>query len=105
MRLLSPPASTRRVASIGPSFDDYPVGVRRDHEARVAEILDRIRDIPPGHVQTYGDIDPAAPRLVGRVLASTHEDGLPWFRVVRSDGSVAKGAHQLELLRKDGVPL
>ena len=79
--------------------------MRGSHEARVAEILDRIRDIPPGHVQTYGDIDPEAPRLVGQVLATTNESGLPWFRVVRSDGSVAKGEHQLELLRKDGVPL
>ena len=79
--------------------------MRRDHEARIAEILDRIRDIPPGHVQTYGDIDPEAPRLVGRVLSTTNEAGLPWFRVVRSDGSVAKGAHQLALLREDGVPL
>jgi methylated-DNA-protein-cysteine methyltransferase related protein len=79
--------------------------MRREHNTRIAEILDRIRDIPPGHVQTYGDIDPQAPRLVGRVLATTHQSSLPWFRVVRSDGSVAKGDHQLELLRKDGVPL
>jgi methylated-DNA-protein-cysteine methyltransferase related protein len=79
--------------------------MRREHEARIAEILDRIRDIPPGHVQTYGDIDPEAPRLVGRVLATTRESGLPWFRVVRSDGSVAEGEHQLQLLRKDGVPM
>jgi len=79
--------------------------MRGAHDARVAEIIDRIRDIPPGHVQTYGDIDPGAPRLVGRVLATTHESDLPWFRVVRADGSVAKGQQQLELLRKDGVPL
>jgi alkylated DNA nucleotide flippase Atl1 len=77
----------------------------RDHEARIAEIIDRIRDIPPGHVQTYGDIDPDAPRLVGRVLSTTHEKDLPWFRVVRSNGTVAKGERQLDLLRKDGVPL
>ena len=77
----------------------------RNHDARVAEILDRIRDIPPGHVQTYGDIDPEAPRLVGRVLSATHEQDLPWFRVVRSNGTVAKGERQLELLRRDGVPL
>jgi methylated-DNA-protein-cysteine methyltransferase related protein len=77
----------------------------RGHEARVAGILDRIRDIPPGHVQTYGDIDPDAPRLVGRVLATTRALDLPWFRVVRADGSVAKGDRQLELLRLDGVPL
>ena len=74
-------------------------------EARVAEIIDRIRDIPPGHVQTYGDIDPNAPRLVGRVLSTTQEKDLPWFRVVRSNGTVAKGERQLELLRRDGVPL
>jgi methylated-DNA-protein-cysteine methyltransferase related protein len=79
--------------------------MRGEHDARVAEILDRIRDIPAGHVQTYGDIDPDAPRLVGRVLATTHESDLPWFRVVRADGSVAKGERQLELLRQDGVPL
>lgn len=79
--------------------------MRGEHDARIAEILDRIRDIPAGHVQTYGDIDPDAPRLVGRVLATTHESDLPWFRVVRADGSVAKGERQLELLRQDGVPL
>jgi methylated-DNA-protein-cysteine methyltransferase-like protein len=77
----------------------------RNHEARIAEILDRIRDIPAGHVQTYGDIDPGAPRLVGRVLATTHEKDLPWFRVVRSNGTVAQGERQLDLLRKDGVPM
>jgi len=77
----------------------------RNHEARIAEILDRIRDIPAGHVQTYADIDPGAPRLVGRVLATTHEKDLPWFRVVRSNGTVAQGERQLDLLRKDGVPM
>ena len=77
----------------------------RNHDARVAEIIDRIRDIPPGHVQTYGDIDADAPRLVGRVLSTTQEKDLPWFRVVRSNGTVAKGERQLELLRRDGVPL
>jgi alkylated DNA nucleotide flippase Atl1 len=77
----------------------------RNHDARVAEIIDRIRDIPAGHVQTYADIDPAAPRLVGRVLATSHEKDLPWFRVVRSNGTVAMGERQLELLRQDGVPL
>jgi len=62
----------------------------------------RIRAIPPGFVRTYGDIDPAAPRLVGQVLATTEEE-LPWHRVVRADGSVAKGRRQLELLRREGV--
>jgi methylated-DNA-protein-cysteine methyltransferase related protein len=77
---------------------------RLSPEVRTARILDRIRAIPPGFVRTYGDIDPAAPRLVGRVLAETEED-LPWHRVVRADGTVAKGASQLQRLRSEGVPL
>ncbi len=75
------------------------------HEARIAAIVDRIRDIPPGHVQTYGDIEPGAPRLVGRVLRTTHEPNLPWYRVVRADGSMAKGARQRDLLLREGVPM
>jgi len=73
-------------------------------ESRIQEIIDRIRDIPPGSVQTYGDIDPRAPRLVGRVLATTHQ-GLPWHRVVRADGSIPKGQRQRELLLEEGVPM
>lgn len=72
--------------------------------ARAALILARVRAIPEGFVRTYGDIDPHAPRLVGHVLAATVED-VPWQRVVRADGSVAKGRRQLDLLRKEGVPL
>ncbi len=71
---------------------------------RAARILARVRAIPEGFVRTYGDIDPHAPRLVGHVLASTRED-VPWHRVVRADGSVAKGRAQLQLLRKEGVPV
>jgi len=55
-------------------------------------------------VQTYGDIDSKAPRLVGRILATTHQD-LPWYRVVRADGSIPKGKVQAELLRREGVPM
>jgi len=76
--------------------------VRR--ESRIGEIIDRIRDIPTGSVQTYGDIDPRAPRLVGRVLATTHL-GLPWHRVVRADGSIPKGQRQRKLLLEEGVPM
>lgn len=69
-----------------------------------ARVLARIRSIPEGRVSTYGEIEPGAPRFVGRVLATTSEP-LPWHRVVRADGSVAKGERQLELLRREGVPL
>ena len=64
----------------------------------------RVRAIPEGFVRTYGDIDPRAPRLVGRVLATTDEE-LPWHRVVRADGSAPMGARQLARLRAEGVPL
>ncbi len=74
-------------------------------DTRIAGILDRIRDIPRGHVQTYGDIEPQAPRLVGRILATTHETNLPWFRVVRADGSIPMGERQRALLLKEGVPM
>jgi methylated-DNA-protein-cysteine methyltransferase related protein len=75
-----------------------------DEGPRVGRIVARIRSIPEGFVRTYGDIDPGAPRLVGRVLARTDED-LPWHRVVRADGSLAKGARQRELLRREGIPM
>ena len=67
-------------------------------------VEDQVRDIPPGHVATYGDISPRSPRRVGYVLATSREE-LPWHRVVRSNGTVAMGAEQLELLRREGVPI
>jgi methylated-DNA-protein-cysteine methyltransferase related protein len=73
-------------------------------EQRADRILARVRAIPEGFVRTYRDVDPAAPRLVGHVLATTHER-VPWHRVVRADGRVAMGRRQLELLRREGVPL
>jgi methylated-DNA-protein-cysteine methyltransferase related protein len=82
------------------SFSSKPA-----QDARIAGIIDRIRDIPYGHVQTYGDIEPGAPRLVGRVLATTRERNLPWYRVVRADGSMAKGEKQRALLVAEGVPM
>lgn len=65
-------------------------------------ILERIRRIPPGFVRTYGDVSPGAPRLAGTVLRTTNED-VPWWRVVRADGSLAKGARQAALLRDEGI--
>ena len=74
-----------------------------DQNARAARILALIRAIPPGFVQTYGDVDPQAPRLVGHVLATTSHT-VPWHRVVRADGSMTQGRKQRERLRKEGVP-
>ena len=67
-------------------------------------ILDAIRAIPPDYVRTYGDLSPGAPRFAGTVLARGHPDDVPWYRVVRADGSLAKGARQRALLEAEGVP-
>lgn len=71
---------------------------------RAQRILARVRAIPPGFVRTYGDCSPGAPRVTGAVLAACTDDTLPWHRVVRADGSLAKGARQRALLEKEGVP-
>jgi methylated-DNA-protein-cysteine methyltransferase related protein len=38
------------------------------------------------------------------VLASCHDPDVPWHRVVRADGSLAKGARQRRRLEAEGVP-
>jgi methylated-DNA-protein-cysteine methyltransferase-like protein len=55
-------------------------------------------------VRAYGDLDPGAPRNAGRVLSECHDPGVPWHRVVRADGSLARGEHQRRLLDAEGVP-
>ena len=71
---------------------------------RLLEVLDRVRGIPPGFVRTYGDVSPGAPRFAGSVLFDADDPDLPWWRVVRTDGSLAKGARQRGLLVAEGVP-
>ena len=71
---------------------------------RAQRVLARIRAIPPGFVRTYGDVSPGAPRFAGSVLSVTDDPTVPWHRVVRSDGSLAKGTRQRALLEAEGVP-
>ena len=71
---------------------------------RARQVLARIRAIPPGFVRSYGDVSPGAPRFAGTVLSETDDPGVPWFRVVRADGSLAKGERQRALLEAEGVP-
>jgi methylated-DNA-protein-cysteine methyltransferase related protein len=71
---------------------------------RTAAILRRVRAIPPGYVRTYGDVSPGAPRLAGRVLSHMSAEDVPWHRVVRADGSLAKGTRQRRLLEAESVP-
>lgn len=62
-----------------------------EHEEYVEAVLSVVERIPPGRVTTYGAIADAlgsfGPRYVGRVLA-THGGSVPWWRVVRADGSL-----------------
>jgi methylated-DNA-protein-cysteine methyltransferase related protein len=67
-------------------------------------VLERVREIPEGFVRTYGDVSPGAPRFAGAVLFECDDPDLPWWRVVRADGSLAKGSRQRRLLVAEGVP-
>lgn len=67
-------------------------------------ILDRVRATPEGFVRSYGDVSPGAPRVAGAVLSACDDPSVPWQRIVRADGSLAKGARQRALLEAEGVP-
>jgi methylated-DNA-protein-cysteine methyltransferase-like protein len=71
---------------------------------RAERVLARIRATPAGFVRTYGDVSPGAPRFAGTVLAGCEAPDVPWQRIVRADGSLAKGARQRALLEAEGVP-
>ena len=73
-------------------------GSRRD------DVLERSAAVPEGFVRTYGDVSPGAPRFAGTVLFHDDDPELPWWRIVRADGSLAKGARQRALLEAEGVP-
>jgi methylated-DNA-protein-cysteine methyltransferase related protein len=71
---------------------------------RKREIFERIKATPEGFVRTYGDVSPGAPRLAGAALHDGHGPEVPWHRIVRADGSLAKGSRQRALLNAEGVP-
>jgi alkylated DNA nucleotide flippase Atl1 len=81
-----------------PARDAAPPRDRRE------AVLARIRATPRGFVRTYGDVSPGAPRFAGTVLHGTHDPDLPWFRIVRADGSLTQGLRQRKLLEAEGVP-
>jgi len=91
------------------------VGGRPDQGAAelpdyAAEVLDVVEAIPRGRVLTYGDIAElvgrGGPRQVGQVMS--HWGGaVPWWRVLRADGSPPQGHEQeaLRQYRKERTPL
>ncbi|MEO5878119.1 MAG: MGMT family protein, partial [Streptosporangiaceae bacterium] len=78
-----------------------------DFAERVLEVVELI---PPGKVMSYGDVaeflGAGGPRQVGRVMA-TLGGGVPWWRVLRADGSVVPDLHERALARyaEEGTPL
>lgn len=80
-------------------------------------IVEFIRSIPPGRVVSYGGIaemsgtpmGAAGARQVARILHSmSRKYGLPWWRVVKKDGSIALSDEegqdlQRQLLEAEGV--
>ncbi|GAA4735396.1 hypothetical protein GCM10023350_18990 [Nocardioides endophyticus] len=85
-----------------------------DHEEYVELVLRCVEAVPRGRVTTYGTIAEVVgavvggggPRLVGNVMAS-HGAGMPWWRVVRADGSLPP-SHQGEARQaylEEGTPL
>lgn len=77
------------------------------------DIYDLVIDIPKGKVMTYGQIarilELKDVRLVGWMLHQNRDLNTPCHRVIKSDGSVAKGYafggphKQRKLLEKEGV--
>jgi alkylated DNA nucleotide flippase Atl1 len=82
-------------------------GEPSEYAERVLDVVDRI---PPGRVMSYGDIaaylQEGGPRQVGRVMA-LWGGGVPWWRVLRADGSPPLGhdAEALRHYRAEGTPL
>ncbi|HEY2655400.1 MAG TPA: MGMT family protein [Solirubrobacteraceae bacterium] len=73
--------------------------------AESAEVIEaRVRRVPAGFVTTYADLCPGAPRQAGLALSLGAGD-LPWWRVVRSDGTWAKGEEQRRRLERERVPI
>jgi alkylated DNA nucleotide flippase Atl1 len=81
-----------------------------DQEAYVEAVLSLVERVPEGRVTTYGLVAEAVgrggARGVGRVMAR-YGGPVPWWRVVRADGSLPE-SHQREALahyREEATPM
>jgi alkylated DNA nucleotide flippase Atl1 len=99
--------ATAAVPEVGTVVEDDAVSDRvLDVDEAVFDVVD---SIPPGRVSTYGAIGRQigiGPRRVARALSSGG-GAVPWYRVVRADGSVAEPVRveQLARLAAEGVPM
>jgi alkylated DNA nucleotide flippase Atl1 len=94
--------TTRAAAEAATATTTRGRGAARTDRGRA--VLERVRATPPGFVRTYGDVSPGAPRFAGTVLHQCDDPAVPWQRIVRADGSLAKGERQRRLLEAEGVP-
>jgi alkylated DNA nucleotide flippase Atl1 len=83
--------------------------VTPDRDDYVERVLDYVERIPRGRVSTYGAIADAVgggPRQVGAVM-SRHGGPVPWWRVVRADGSLPPSHHDeaRQAYLEEGTPL
>jgi alkylated DNA nucleotide flippase Atl1 len=92
---------------MGRMSEEYDPGAPGRYAERV---LETVEQIPAGRVMTYGDVaewlGEGGPRQVGRVMA-LYGGGVPWWRVVRSDGVLLPGHETAALAeyRAEGTPL
>jgi alkylated DNA nucleotide flippase Atl1 len=81
-----------------------------DAEEYVEAVLSVVETIPVGRVTTYGavadTVGSRGPRSVGRVM-STYGGAVPWWRVVRADGSLPPSHDEEARARylEEGTPL
>jgi methylated-DNA-protein-cysteine methyltransferase-like protein len=82
--------------------------VRKDGAAFVRAVRRVVRAIPRGRTLSYGEValragKPRGARAVVRALR--HLDDVPWWRVIRSDGTLAPQVanEQAQLLAQEGV--
>lgn len=84
--------------------------MRSDPTPFAERVLDVVASIPPGRVMAYSDVaghlGEGGARAVGTVMAR-FGGGVPWWRVVRADGSPATCHDQEALLRlrAEGTPM
>jgi alkylated DNA nucleotide flippase Atl1 len=87
-----------------------PVTLHDDQERYVEAVLSLVEQVPPGRATTYSLLAAAVgrggPRQVGRVLA-LYGSAVPWWRVVRADGSLPESHRSAALARyrQEGTPL
>jgi methylated-DNA-protein-cysteine methyltransferase-like protein len=82
--------------------------VTAESDAFVRAVRRVIRAIPRGRTLSYGEValragKPRGARLVVRAL--NHLDDVPWWRVIRSDGTLAPqvAREQAQLLAHEGI--